>query len=71
MGSTPATLAREKTGLTRAQAARKLRLSERTVAKYERGHGPNLYRARKMAKLYKCSVWACFTPQGIAVGGAN
>lgn len=64
----PAIAAREARGLTRAQAAKKLRLSERTVAQYEHGHGPNLYRARKMAKLYGCSVWACFTQQGIATG---
>lgn len=67
MSKHSATIAREGQGLTRAQAAHKLRLSERTVALYEHGHGPNLYRARKMARLYKCSVWACFTQQGIVM----
>ena len=63
----PATAARLRAGLSRPQAAKRLRLSERTVALYECGRGPNAHTARKMARLYGCSVFGCFTEQGIAL----
>lgn len=71
MSEKPAIAARRRTGLTRDQAARKLRIAPRTLARYENGCGVSLYRARKIARLYGCSVWACFTRQGIAVGGKS
>ncbi|RYZ64930.1 MAG: XRE family transcriptional regulator [Proteobacteria bacterium] len=66
MAKTPAALARERIGLSIEAAAKKNHLSVRTLRDYEAGRGKNLYRARKIARSYGCSVFACFTEQGIA-----
>ena len=63
---TPAAQARKRRGLTLRQAAKKLRLSVSTLRLYERGEGPNLYTATKIARLYGCSAVGDMTEQGIA-----
>lgn len=62
----PAIVAREARGLTRAQAAKRLRLSERTLREYEAGRGPSYYQAKRIARLYGCRVFGDLTRQGLA-----
>ncbi len=62
----PAIEAREKIGLTRAQAAKKLRLSERTIQLYESGRGPSFYQAKRIARLYKCKIFGDLAEQGLS-----
>ena len=62
-----AAAARQAQGLTLKQAAKRLRLSERTVREYEAGRGQSFYQARRIARLYKCSLFGCLTRQGISV----
>jgi transcriptional regulator with XRE-family HTH domain len=66
MIETPASKARLEKGLDLESAAKKLKLSPRTLREYELGRGKNLYRARKIARFYGCSVFGCFTEQGIS-----
>jgi transcriptional regulator with XRE-family HTH domain len=53
---------RQRLGLSRAQVAKRLGFAETTIARYERGDGQSLGVARKIARLYGCSVFA-FTRQ--------
>jgi transcriptional regulator with XRE-family HTH domain len=48
---------RENIGLSRAQVAKRLGFAETTIARYERGDGKSLGVARKIARLYGCSVF--------------
>lgn len=65
----PATLAREKKGLSLEVAAKKLRMAPRTLATYEKGRGVSLGKAKRIARLYGCSLFGAFTEQGIAATG--
>lgn len=62
----PATLARQKCGLSLEQAAKRLGIAPRTLSRYEAGRGANLYLARLYARLYGTSAFGSFTEQGIA-----
>jgi transcriptional regulator with XRE-family HTH domain len=59
----PASQARQKAGYSTLEAAaRRAKLTPRTLAKYERGDGPSLGIARKLGRLYGCSPFL-FTRQ--------
>lgn len=47
---------------TLESAARRIGLTPRTLAKYERGDGPSYGLARKLARFYRCSPFL-FTRQ--------
>jgi len=63
--------ARMALGLTRESAAKRLRISARTLARYEAGSGKSLYLARRIARLYGMSVFAAFSAQGRAASTWN
>lgn len=51
-----ATLVREQAGLTKAQAAGKLRICPAYLSRIESGYAPPYALATRMARLYKCTV---------------
>lgn len=68
---TPAQSARDARGLSLESAAKRLRISPRTLSRYESGRGASLYLAKRIARLYGTSAFGSFCEQGVAVSKWN